>query len=122
MTAITSNQPEHIIRALFDYGVNVASRARCGRTVRDIAQGMGKSNYVQMIDDHVIDIINTCDIERLETMILQAYDHILDITDEKGRNALQLARKQDSKQLVTILQNIVATQVGQFLLSVWPPE
>ncbi|XP_071118452.1 putative ankyrin repeat protein RF_0381 [Haliotis cracherodii] len=110
LTAITSDQPEHIIRALFDYGVNVASRARCGRTVRDIAQGMGKSNYVQMIDDHVIDIINTCNIERLDTMILQAYDHILDITDEKGRNALQLARKQDSKQLVTILQNIVATQ------------
>ncbi|XP_067666645.1 putative ankyrin repeat protein RF_0381 [Haliotis asinina] len=110
LTAMTYDQPEHMIKALFDYGANVASRARCGRTVRDIIQGMGKQNYVQMIDDHVIDIIKTCNIERLETLILQAYDHILDITDEKGRNALQLARKQGSKQLVTILQNIVATQ------------
>ncbi|XP_041369600.1 uncharacterized protein LOC121383575 [Gigantopelta aegis] len=113
MEAIVSQQSDDFIHFLFQCGVNVATRARCGRTARTLCDEeavQDGARYTRLIDQHVLGFVRDCNIERLERLVLQSYNHILDIVDERGHTALQIARKLGSKQLIRILQNVVATQ------------
>ena len=122
MEAIMSQQSDDFVRFLFRCGVNVATRARCGRTARNLCEENlvpDGQRYIRLIDEHVLGFVKDCNIERLECLILQSYDHILDITDENGQTALQIARKRGSKQLVRLLQNVLATQVTVTFFQNW---
>ncbi|XP_053405814.1 uncharacterized protein LOC123565381 [Mercenaria mercenaria] len=91
--AIHNDFSRQFIKALFKYGVDVAARDDRGRTARDYAEQLKKTKYFTEIDEHVIDIVKTCDKARLEQLVLEGYDHILDITDNKGINVVNVLKR-----------------------------
>ncbi|WAQ98893.1 hypothetical protein MAR_023266 [Mya arenaria] len=90
--AIDRDLSSQFIRALFKYGVDVAARDAKGRTARDYAENLKKTKYLTTIDEHVTEIVKECDLEKLQSIVFQGYDHILDITDNKGINITQTFR------------------------------
>ncbi|KAL5004081.1 hypothetical protein ScPMuIL_017537 [Solemya velum] len=108
--AIAKDYPKAFIKKLFHYGLNVASRDRFGRTARDFADLHNKPTYVKMIDGHVVKLIEQCDIERIEALILQEYDHVTDICNKRGKFAMKIAKSKNSRQLMEVLQNAHVTQ------------
>jgi len=90
--AMDHNFSGQFVRALFKYGVDISARDKHGRTARDHAEYIKKSKYLTDIDDHILDIVKECNLERLQAIVLQGYDHIIDITDNKGINIKQAFR------------------------------
>ncbi|XP_052282717.1 uncharacterized protein LOC127879738 isoform X1 [Dreissena polymorpha] len=88
--AITHDFSSQFVKALFKYGVDVAARDNKGRTARDLAESLRKSRYFTEIDEHLIEIVKDCNLERLHYIVLQGYDHILDITDNRGINITKM--------------------------------
>lgn len=109
--AIEQDYPEKMIKLLFKYGVNVASRDRFGRTARDFAEILENRDHMKYIDNHVLEVVKECLVERLEKIVLNGYDHVLDIVDKKGKTALKIAKKHSSAQLCEVLVNYETSQV-----------
>ena len=98
--AISHNFSRQFVRALIKYGVNVAARDKKGRTARDHCEALRNVKYLTEIDEHIIEIVRDCDIERIQQLVLEGYDHIVDVTDDKGINIYN-----HLKQLYTLNPN-----------------
>ncbi|KAL3866692.1 hypothetical protein ACJMK2_043973 [Sinanodonta woodiana] len=110
--AIETMQSDQFIQALFSYGADISQRDCNGRTVRDYAEYLRRTKYIHVIDYHVMQIVRNFDIESLEKLIFSGYDHILDLTDEKGLNIMQAAmeKKTPPKELLDLLQKVKPVQ------------
>ncbi|KAH9512962.1 hypothetical protein Btru_037155 [Bulinus truncatus] len=106
--AMLNGETEGVIRAILNSGVNIAARDALGRTARDHSELLKRSDYKHLIDSHVIELIQECDLERLEALVLQMYDHITPETNACGFS--QLVRLKNSKQLHELIKNINSTQ------------
>lgn len=118
--AIFHDFSSQFVNALFKYGVDVATRDDRGRTARDYAEHLKKTKYFTEIDEHVIDIVKSCDTEKLHKLVLQGYDHILDITDNRGINVMNVLKHHftpsDRKDdMLRLMEKIRAIQVIIFL-------
>lgn len=67
----------------------------------------------QLIDSHVIELIQECDLERLEALVLQMYDHV--IPPSNKLHIMSLVRQKCSKQLTELLKYIDCKQVSKKL-------
>lgn len=91
--AISHDFSKQFIKALIKYGVNIAARDKMGRTARDHCECLRKNKYLTEIDEYVVDIVKNCDIEKLQQLILEGYDHILDVTDSRGINIINMLKQ-----------------------------
>lgn len=91
--AISNNCSKQFIKALIKYGVNVAARDEKGRTTRDHSEILRKRSYFTDIDEHIIEIVQNCDIEKLQQLVLEGYDHIVDVTDSRGINIVSMLKQ-----------------------------
>ncbi|CAL1533057.1 unnamed protein product [Lymnaea stagnalis] len=106
--AMCNGESEAVVRAILNNGVNVAARDAMGRTARDHCDILKRPDYKELIDSHVLELIQDCDIERLEALVLQLYGHII---PEPGHcNAMSIVRQKCSKQLYELIKNIQSTQ------------
>nr|KAG5706553.1 hypothetical protein BaRGS_028724 [Batillaria attramentaria] len=62
--AIAREEPEEIISAILNGGVNVASRDVHGMTARDLAVRMQRPHYVRLIDNYVLKLIKNKDFAK----------------------------------------------------------
>lgn len=90
--AILKDFSSNFVKALFKYGVDVSARDDRGRTARDYAEQLRKTKYFTEIDEHMIEIVKSCDTDKLQHLVLQGYDHILDITDNRGINVVNVLK------------------------------
>ncbi|KAJ8304772.1 hypothetical protein KUTeg_018355 [Tegillarca granosa] len=101
--AIEQDYPESFIKSLFKLGANVAARDRYGRTARDYAGFLNKTKYFRVIDDHVLQFIRECNIQKIENLIIQGYK-LSEITDREGYSVMEIAKRQCSHQLLDVVQ------------------
>ena len=117
--AIANDYSNQFIKALFKYGVNITSRDSCGRTARDFAETMKKPKYFNVIDEEIISIVASGDLEKLQQLVLQGYDHILDITDKQGFNMLSIIQrlplKGNKQDILTFMEKIPSIRVSTCL-------
>ncbi|XP_076443630.1 uncharacterized protein LOC143282063 [Babylonia areolata] len=102
--AISREEPEEIVNAILNAGVNVASRDMHGMTARDWAARLQRPDYVRMIDSHVLKLIKSKEFLKVEQLILEDYDHLGDIKDKNGLLAVDFAKKHSTRQLVEIVR------------------
>lgn len=112
--AMLCDYSESFIRTLFKYGVDIAARDRQGRTAHDYAEYLKKTKYFGVLDDYIVSLVKEARVDLLETLLLQGYDHILDITDSRGFNIFQIVGescKSSKKEVVSFLERIPSIQV-----------
>ncbi|XP_005110915.1 uncharacterized protein LOC101854055 [Aplysia californica] len=108
MEAMYNGETEGIIRAILNSGVNVAARDSNGRTARDHSILLKRNDYRELIDSHIIEMVQDCDILRLEALVLQLYEHVAPVCAR--HQLLCIARQKCSKQLHELLKNAAGTQ------------
>lgn len=119
--AIANDFSRQFIKALFKYGINMAARDDKGRTVRDYAEHLKKTKYFTEIDEFLIESVKGCDIDMLQQLVLHGYDHVLDITDNRGINVMNALKKDMSQErdkratMLRFMEKIKAVQVLTFI-------
>lgn len=113
--AIAHDFSHQFIRALFKYGVDFSARDDKGRTARDYAEFLKKTKYCTVIDEHVVEIVKSCDMDKLQHLVLNGYDHILDITDNRGINVINVLKHQftsngNKEDMVKFIDKMLAVQ------------
>ncbi|XP_064639046.1 uncharacterized protein LOC135494725 [Lineus longissimus] len=106
-----------IVKVLLERGINVASRDLNGLTGRDYCT-MGvipdiEANQIRpVIDDYVLYCVSTGEFEIVERLILDGYDHILDISGTaKKKTARELAYLKEQKDILELLAEIPEYEV-----------
>ena len=87
-------------------------RYRYGRTTRDYSVELGRTRYVALIDEHVTSLVNDCNINRLESLILRGYDHVTDLEVVRKRRMGEHKGSKCSRQLEEVLADASKKQVG----------
>ncbi|XP_074657867.1 uncharacterized protein LOC141910895 [Tubulanus polymorphus] len=105
---------EESVKILLERGINVAARDIDGLTARDycttglIPESEG-SHLAQVIDDYVLYCCATGEHDIVEHLILDSYDHILDINGTaKRKTAKELAYLKEQKDMLELLNEIPA--------------
>uniref|UniRef100_A0A2C9KRZ7 Uncharacterized protein n=2 Tax=Biomphalaria glabrata TaxID=6526 RepID=A0A2C9KRZ7_BIOGL len=106
--AMLNGETEGVIRAILNSGINIAARDALGRTARDHSELLKRSDYKHLIDSHVIELVKECDLERLEALVLQLYDHIF--PESNTQSFANIVSRKNSKQLCQLLRNTNSTQ------------
>ncbi|CAG5117737.1 unnamed protein product [Candidula unifasciata] len=106
--AMYNGETEGVIRVILNAGINIGARDAMGRTARDHCDILKREDYKQLIDSHVIELIQECDLERLEALVLQMYDHV--IPPSNKLRIMSLVRQKSSKQLTELLKYIDCKQ------------
>ena len=108
--AIKKRRPEgkaEIVRTLLDRGINVAARDSEGSTARDyitIFNVDDADELRQIIDDHVLELVSSDQHYLLESMLLESYDHIIDIRGTKrNKTAREIAELKEYKEIMQLL-------------------
>ena len=112
--AISCDYSESLIRALFKYGIDIAARDRKGRTAHDYAAYLKQTKYFGVLDDYVISLVKEGRVDLLEALLLQGYDHILDVTDSRGFNIYQIVKEKGlsgKDNMNQFLKGILSAQV-----------
>lgn len=111
---IKHKSSSHLVEFLLKRGINIGARDKNGQTARDFALSLNKKGgkYVKMIDQYVIDMVKNSNIQGIEALILQGYDHLLDVIDEKEElGVLSLARLTGSQYMVELLTKVEKSKV-----------
>lgn len=126
----TSKLKREIVRVLLDRKVNVAARDVDGHTARDyltvvsLARGGGgasteseESVLVEMIDEHVVGKVTNDEYNNVEQLMLEGYDHILDIKGHQRKKEAkmlpprELAYVANLKEMVELLDSIPSSVI-----------
>ena len=109
--AVSTNQPDSIFKHILHYGVDLAARDCQGRTARDLAEKLNRPKYIRLIDDFVIKLVKDKKFEPIEKLILQNYDHILDI-NEGSRSMAEIAKRSSARNIFEIVKLTAPIQVS----------
>ena len=108
--AVSTNQPDSIVKFILNKGIDIAARDCQGRTARDLAEKLKCTRYVKLIDDYVIKLIKDKKFEPIEKLILHNYDHLLDITDG-ARTLVDVAKKSSTRNIYEVVKLTAPIQV-----------
>ncbi|XP_067942160.1 uncharacterized protein [Watersipora subatra] len=100
---------EEMISTLLDRKIYIGSRDVDGFTARDYLEAMNtdfSKTLIQLIDEHLVHKITNEEYHSVETLILESYDHVIDI---KGHQRKKEARMLPARELAYLsnLQEMV---------------
>ena len=108
--AVSTNQPESIVKTILSNGVDIAARDCQGRTARDLAEKLNRPKHVKLIDEHVIKLLKDKKFEPIERLILHNYDHLLDISDG-SKTLVDIAKKSSTRNIYEVVKLTAPIQV-----------
>lgn len=112
--AIAHEYTEQFISSLFKYGLDISIRDKKGRTARDFAEHLKRSKYLTVIDDYIIQLAKDSEIEQLQHLLIQGYNHIVDVTDHRGINLTGIIKQQhmspNKEELLEFLEKVPQVQ------------
>nr|XP_045618568.1 serine/threonine-protein phosphatase 6 regulatory ankyrin repeat subunit B-like [Procambarus clarkii] len=92
-------------RLVADCGCSIADRDDQYRTPRDVAQALNLNENVKAIDKWVINLAAQGKLEELKKLMLDGYDHLLDVEDEQGNSILEVAEEHGQRATVQFLRS-----------------
>ncbi|XP_071050435.1 uncharacterized protein [Onthophagus taurus] len=97
-----------LFQLLSETEINIGYRDELYRTARDISiQANIPENTVQ-VDKYVVHIASKGDTDKLVELLLDGYDHIINIIDEEGQPILDAVTQAGQPETVAFLQSILA--------------
>lgn len=116
--AARSHGRNALFQLLMETEINVGYRDELYRTARDISiQANIPENTVE-IDRYVVQIATKGDIDKLVELLLDGYDHIIDIVDEDNTPIIDAVSGANQAETVAFLQSILAFEVELLFLCV----
>ncbi|XP_076478927.1 uncharacterized protein LOC117154699 isoform X2 [Bombus vancouverensis nearcticus] len=103
--AIRSYPKDGLFHLLQESQVNVGFRDELYRTARDVAELANIRENMDEIDRYVAYLTARGETEKLVELLLEGYDHILDVEDE-GINIVEIAAQRRREATVQFLQSI----------------
>ncbi|KAK9298135.1 hypothetical protein QLX08_008451 [Tetragonisca angustula] len=103
--AIRSYPKDGLFHLLQESQVNVGFRDELYRTARDVAELANIKENIDEIDRYVAYLAARGETERLVELLLEGYDHILDVEDE-GANIVDITAERGKEATVQFLQSI----------------
>ncbi|XP_015428523.1 PREDICTED: uncharacterized protein LOC107185372 [Dufourea novaeangliae] len=103
--AIRSYSKDGLFHLLQESQVNIGFRDELYRTARDVAELANIRENVDEIDRYVAYLAARGETEKLVELLLEGYDHILDVTDG-GVNIVDIAAERGRDATVQFLQSI----------------
>ncbi|ESO08937.1 hypothetical protein HELRODRAFT_168858 [Helobdella robusta] len=111
---VSKNRPQYkleVVRVLLERSINIAARDEDGRTARDYTIMYPEIELAELIrqvlDDYVLELVKLDNVIELEQLVLNDYDHILDIKDStKKKNALEIAENKQYYDMQMFLKKI----------------
>ncbi|XP_076679367.1 uncharacterized protein LOC143374797 isoform X4 [Andrena cerasifolii] len=103
--AIRSYSKDGLFHLLQESQVNIGFRDELYRTARDVADLANIRENVEEIDRYVAYLAARGETEKLVELLLEGYDHILDVKDE-GVNIVDIAAERGRDATVQFLQSI----------------
>ncbi|EDW02615.1 uncharacterized protein LOC6559725 isoform X7 [Drosophila grimshawi] len=86
--------------------IDITYRDELYRTARDVALQANQPTNATEIDRYVFAQVVLGDVEPLEQLALQGYDHILDVEDESGKSVIDVATERQHEALVAFLNSL----------------
>ncbi|XP_054015713.1 uncharacterized protein LOC128896377 [Hylaeus anthracinus] len=103
--AIRSYSKDGLFNLLQESQINIGFRDELYRTARDVAELANVRENVEEIDRFVAYLAARGETEKLVELLLEGYDHILDVEDE-GTNIVDIAGERGHEATVQFLQSI----------------
>lgn len=83
-----------LFQLLQETDINLGYRDELYRTARDVSIQAGMGENTKQIDKYIIFLAANGDTDKLVELLLEGYDHIIDIVDEEDVPILQVVEKQ----------------------------
>ncbi|KAL7031544.1 hypothetical protein ACKWTF_007045 [Chironomus riparius] len=101
---------QHGKNALFqlieESGVSLTYRDEIYRTARDVSLQASQPDNCKEIDRYILSLAARGDYETIVAMVLDGYDHIVDVTDNDGASIAQVAKARNHHELANYLDQI----------------
>lgn len=112
--AARSHGRNALFQLLMETEINVGYRDELYRTARDISiQANVPQNTIE-IDRYVIQIATKGDVDKLVELLLDGYDHLIDIVDEDNMSIIEAVSNANQPEAVAFLQSVLAFEVSFF--------
>ncbi|XP_044733018.1 uncharacterized protein LOC123295663 isoform X2 [Chrysoperla carnea] len=106
--AARSHGRNALFQLLEETDINIGYRDELYRTARDVSiQAHIPENTVE-IDRWVLHVAARGDTDKLVELLLEGYDHILDVVDEEDKNIVEVVEERNQAATVAFLQSILA--------------
>ncbi|XP_035782139.1 uncharacterized protein LOC118461199 isoform X2 [Anopheles albimanus] len=93
-----------LIQLIEESGINITYRDELYRTARDVALQATQPDNAREIDRYVIGLAAKGDLETLNGMLLDGYDHIVDIVASDGIAILEVAKSRGHQDVVSFFE------------------
>ncbi|KFB49183.1 AGAP009821-PA-like protein [Anopheles sinensis] len=97
-----------LIQLIEESGTNITYRDELYRTARDVALQATQPDNAKEIDRYVIGLVARGDLEALNGMLLEGYDHLVDVVAPDGVPILQVASDRGFQDIVRFLEGVRA--------------
>lgn len=86
--------------------VSVTFRDELYRTARDVSLQASHPDNAREIDRYILGFAARGELDFFENLVLDGYDHIVDITDKDGNSIIKIAEARGQKHIVDFLSSI----------------
>ncbi|XP_050095097.1 uncharacterized protein LOC126577477 [Anopheles aquasalis] len=93
-----------LIQLIEESGINITYRDELYRTARDVALQATQPDNAREIDRYVIALAAKGDLETLNAMLLDGYDHIVDVVASDGTPILEVAKSRGHQDVVRFFE------------------
>ncbi|XP_065081316.1 uncharacterized protein LOC135703882 [Ochlerotatus camptorhynchus] len=95
-----------IIQLIEESGTSITYRDELYRTARDVSLQATQQDNAREIDRYVMGLAARGDLETLSNMLLDGYDHVVDVTGTDGTTIVQVASTRGHMEVVRFLEGI----------------
>ncbi|XP_055544686.1 uncharacterized protein LOC129729856 isoform X8 [Wyeomyia smithii] len=93
-----------LIQLIEESGTSITFRDELYRTARDVSLQATQPDNAREIDRYVLGLAARGDLELLSAMLLDGYDHIVDVTGSDGTTIMQVASSRGHREIVRFLE------------------
>ncbi|ETN58623.1 hypothetical protein AND_009776 [Anopheles darlingi] len=93
-----------LIQLIEESGINITFRDELYRTARDVALQATQPDNAREIDRYVVALAAKGDLETLNGMLLDGYDHIVDVVASDGTTILEVAKSRGHPDVVRFFE------------------
>nr|CAD7411600.1 unnamed protein product [Timema cristinae] len=109
--AARSHGRNALFQLLQETEINIGYRDELYRTARDVAIQANLPENIQEIDKWVVHLAARGETEKLVELLLEGYDHLIDVGDEEYNRVVDVATERNHMDTVAFLQSVGTFQV-----------
>ncbi|XP_037035947.1 uncharacterized protein LOC119074093 isoform X1 [Bradysia coprophila] len=95
-----------LIQLIEESKVSITFRDELYRTARDVSLQASHPDNAREIDRYILGFAARGELDFFENLVLEGYDHIVDITDKDGNSIIQIAETRGQQHIVNFLSSV----------------